>query len=417
MFNFLKKFGVLPILILLITFISPNQWSSTPIDSLFFVWSLCFFTICIVFYNKKKYFHPFNKGDYRMVGIYLMWVVICAIRGGFTAENYWEWKQCIAGTLALSMPLFVYVYSTPVILQKTLQVWIKIALPLFGLFFFWKLEPEGYTYYLGPILLLGCFLPVLPKKWMIILLLPLIIMIVSDLGARSQIIKAVATIMMGMSFLLYKYIPIRSLYLTHWICYIVPIVLLVLGINGTFNPFEALSEKGDGKYTQQKGLQEEDLTADTRTGIYEEVISSAVLNQYIWLGRTPARGNDSSLFGAFSAEELQTSKYERFENEICHANVFTWAGLVGLILYSFLYLKSSYLAIYKSNNVWMKLIGVNIAFRWTYGWVEDFNRFDIMSISLWMMIAMGFSEEFRRMDDYHFKDWINGNFRPLKSKG
>lgn len=155
---------------------------------------------------------------------------------------------------------------------------------------------------------------------------------------------------------------------------------------------------------------EEDLSADTRTFIYEEVISSAIRHNYIWFGRTPARGNDSMSFGSYSAENLKTGKYERHSNEVCHPNIFTWLGLVGVILYSLIYLKSSYLAVYKSNNIYIKILGVFIAFRWAYGWVEDFNRFDIMNISLWMMIAMGFSEQFRDMTDRDFKIWIRSIF-------
>ena len=115
-------------------------------------------------------------------------------------------------------------------------------------------------------------------------------------------------------------------------------------------------------------------------------------------------------FGSYSAENLKTGKYERHSNEVCHPNIFTWLGLVGVILYSLIYLKSSYLAVYKSNNIYIKILGVFIAFRWAYGWVEDFNRFDIMNISLWMMIAMGFSEQFRDMTDRDFKIWIRSIF-------
>ena len=60
-----------------------------------------------------------------------------------------------------------------------------------------------------------------------------------------------------------------------------------------------------------------------------------------------------------------------------------------MILYCLIYLQSSYLALYKSKNLFMKLIGVYIAFRFLFGWIEDFNRFDISNIALWMVIAMG----------------------------
>ena len=189
-----------------------------------------------------------------------------------------------------------------------------------------------------------------------------------------------------------------------------PVVLLFLGLTGTFNIFEGLSLKNEGKYEITRTVDgknvTDDLSADTRTFIYKEVISSAIKHDYVLWGRTPARGNDSVFFGRFSAEELGTGKFERHSNELCHTNVFTWLGLVGLILYSCIYLRSSYLAVFKSNSIYMKFLGCFIAFRWAYGWVEDFNRFDIMNVSLWMMIAMGISIRFRSMSNRDFYLWV-----------
>ena len=403
----LKKVGFLPILIIFITFISSNQWYSVQIGNEYTRWLVCFAIIVCILWNKSRYFLPANYKDYQIVGIYFAWMVIGVVRGCFVAENYYEWKQLIDGSMALSLPLCVYVFSIPYILQLTLRWWVKLALPAFGLFFL-ILSGDAYQYYLAPILLIGCFLPVIPKKWRIVVLSLLVIMAFIDFSARSQVIKAIIVLLVSIGYLMTKYFTITYIIkFVHRLCYIIPIILLVIGIMGIFNPFESLKEKNEGIYMQE----DEDLAEDTRTFLYEEVISSAVYNQYVWQGRTPARGNDSEWFGAFNADELQTGKYERFENEACHLNVFTWLGLIGIILYSLIYLRSSFLAVYKSNNTLMKLLGVFIAFRWAYGWVEDFNRLDIMNISLWMMIAMGFSETFRQMNNEQFKKWIVGVFK------
>jgi hypothetical protein len=192
------------------------------------------------------------------------------------------------------------------------------------------------------------------------------------------------------------------------------VVLLILGFTGIFNPFVDLSSN-EGKYVENKVVNgqkvEDDLSADTRTFIYAEVISSAIKHNYILWGRTPSRGNDSETFGAANAEDLKTGKYERYSNEVCFTNIFTWLGLVGLVIYSLIYLRSSYLAVYKSNSIYMKLLGVFISFRFLYGWVEDANSFQIMSISLWMMIAMGLSSDFRKMNNYDFKKWVYSIFK------
>ena len=114
-----------------------------------------------------------------------------------------------------------------------------------------------------------------------------------------------------------------------------------------------------------------------------------------------------------TAEELGTGKYERFMNEVCHPNVFTWLGLIGLIPWCLIYFTSSYLAINKSNNIYMRYVGIFIAFRFFLGWIEDVNNFNISGISVWIPIAMGLSEKFRSMDNQTFRQWLTACF-PFK---
>lgn len=231
-------------------------------------------------------------------------------------------------------------------------------------------------------------------------------------------IKAALSVLVAIGCYFHRLLTNRVIRLGHWLCYLLPIVLLALGLSGVFNPFENMEEENEGMYTEYEMVDgerhESDLASDTRTFIYVEVINSALDHNYVLFGRTPARGNDSLSFGAYNAEELKTGKYERHSNELCHLNIFTWTGLLGIILYSLIYLRSSWLAVYRSRNVYIKLLGCFIAFRWAYGWVEDFNRFDIMNISLWMIIAMGLSAEFRNMTDTEFVTYVKSLFRKSK---
>lgn len=391
------------ILTLLITILSGLEWSgfgNTTIN-----WIIDFIFIYTLFQYKKQ------SHSLVLINIYLIWLFIGTIRGIFIAENYWEWKQLITGFLSLSIPLFIYPFQSCSNTQIVLSYWKKYAIPLFVVFFFFL--PKGaYHFYLGPILLLTCLFPLLSKKWKIICGVLTLIMLVGDLGARSQVIKAAISILVAFGCYYKKYISNSILKIAHWSCYLLPLILLYLGFSGQFNIFENSSQ--NEKYTQQKVVNgqivEENLSADTRSFIYREVITSALHHNYVLWGRTPARGNDSVAFGSYNAEELKTGKYERHANELCHTNVFTWLGLIGVILYSFIYLRSSFLAVYKSNNFYIKILGCFIAFRWAYGWIEDFNRFDIMNISLWMIIAMGLSSQFRQMNDYEFKLWVKTIF-------
>ncbi|GGP01724.1 hypothetical protein GCM10010992_03250 [Cloacibacterium rupense] len=402
---------ILPFLILLNSLFSIDYWSTIPLGNTTLKWIINFSIIIIILIFKNKFFRPSNKKDYIIISIYFIWLIIGIIRGMFIAENYWEWKQLIDGSFILSLPVFVYIFNQPKVLQLVLKFWFRYALLLFIIWIFWTISEDAYHFYLGPVLAIACFFPILDKKWKIIFMVLIILMIISDFGARSQIIKAVVAILMSLAYFFGKYLSVKILKITHWFLYLLPIVLIGLGLSGVFNIFEDFSAIAEQSISSKKLSEKKSLevSTDTRTFIYVEVIESAIKNNYVVFGRTPARGNDSVYFGEAIAEDLKINKFERHNNEVCFPNVFTWLGIIGMLLYCFIYLKSSYLALYQSNSIFLKLIGVFISFHFLYGWIEDINRFDIANISLWMFIAMGFSEQFRKMNNQEFIGWIKSS--------
>ena len=415
----MNKFKIksLSLLIVVLTVFSVQPWLNVTVSTTSLSWILNFIIICITYsiknnINTRNNTSYIKRGDSQIINIYLIWLLLSSIRGGFIADNYWEYKQLIKGFQSSILPLFVFIFSIPNITGFVLKTWLKYALIIF-IFLIPFLGKDGYHFYLGPIFIIGCFLPLLSQKWKIIITSLLILMLTADLGARSQVIKSSIVLLIALGIYLKRFIPIKLLKTIHWMCYIIPIILLFLGISGIFNIFKDLSSN-KGKYIETKVVDgqvvESDLAADTRTFIYVEVIESAIKHNYVIWGRTPARGNDSATFGAYNAEELKTGKYERHANEVCHPNIFTWLGLIGMSLYSLIYLRSSYLAVYKSNNDYVKYLGCFIAFRWAYGWIEDGNTFAILSISLWMIIAMGISIKFRYMNNREFETWIKKIF-------
>lgn len=412
-----KRLKILSFSILAITIFSVQMWLKITVGNTFLFWIVNFFLIFLVlrFAIKQKLVlkkYCLSSTDISIISFYLGWLFFNTVRGGIIAENYWEWKQLINGFQSLSLPIFVFIFSVPFIFCKVLNYWFKYALIIF-LILLPFLGTDAYHFYLGPVFVIGCFLPIIPKKWKFIIGLLLVTMLWIDLGARSQVIKSAMVLLVSIGILFRKFISYRLIKLAHWVCYLSPVIFLFLGLSGTFNIFEGLASN-EGDYVETKVVDgqvvEEDLSADTRTFIYVEVIESALKHNYVLWGRTPARGNDSMTFGAYNAEILKTGKYERHANELCHPNVFTWLGLIGVVLYSLIYLRSSYLAVYRSNNIYIKFLGCFIAFRWAFGWIEDTISFNIMNIALWMMIAMGLSKQFRLMDNQTFKRWIKTVF-------
>jgi hypothetical protein len=330
----------------------------------------------------------------------------------FVAENYWEWKNLILTSMVLSIPLSIYISTNKGMVQKLISTWLKYALPLFFIFVF-IIYDDAIGRYLFPISFLFLFFPILNTKWKLILIFFIFIVLVADLSARSNVIKFLVPAILSSIYYIRFLTGKKIMETGRLFLMFLPMVLFALALSGIFNPFK-MDEyiKGDYAVTKNKeGEQKESsLTADTRTGLYVEVLESAVNNDYILFGRTPARGNDSILFGSFLSEDLNTGKMERFANEVSILNVFTWTGLVGVIFYFLVFFKASYLAINKSNNIFIKITGLYISFRWVYAWVEDFSRFDLSNIFLWISIGMCFSISFRSMSNKEFIIWVRGIF-------
>ena len=405
--------------VIIMSVFSVSQWWKLPISTPIASW------VCgayIIFFNfrllrKELVKHNVCGTDLWLSYAYFLWLAINTIRGAvyYTEDNYWIWKNLVNSVFCLSLPCWIYILTDIVLSHRILRSWMRYGMLLF-IPLMMLISRDAWHFYLSPLFFLGCFLFNLPKKWTLIIGVLLAAMCVINLGARSQVIISALTLVGGLVYKMRRIVPVFLLKIGHIACYVVAITLLYLGISGEFNVFEMASEDNQGKYQsmevdEEGELKEEDLSDDTRTFIYMEVISSAINHDYLWQGRTPARGNDSAAFGKEFAIEQKTGLWERHSNELLHLNVFTWLGLIGVLLYSFFYIRASFLALYRSRSFALKLLGCMVAFHWLYGWVEDINRFDINNFTIWLFISVCLSKQFRRMDDKDFLIWIRSIVR------
>ena len=373
-------------------------------------WWLINSLILYVFWLSKQYFSDKSDSqDMIVIQLLLIWYIFSIMRGIFIAENYWDWKGLIGSSMALLIPIVAYASSNKMVLQSILSTYIKYMLPLFIVFAF-LIAIGAYGVYLVPISFLLLFFPILTSRWKIIILLLALIVLVGDLGARSNVIKFAVPILLSLIFYFRKSLPKTLLEWARNLLFILPLILFYLAVTGVFNIFH-MEDYIEGDYvsvrTTSEGEKAEDsLTADTRTFLYVEVLSTARVYNSWWIGRSPARGNISKLFG----KDDMTGRGERLGNEVAILNIFTWTGIIGVVLNLIVYYRASYLAINHSNNIFSKIVGLFIAFRWLYAWVEDINYFTITTVFLWMMIGICFSKSFREMSDNEVAVWVRGIF-------
>lgn len=367
---------------------------------LFLSWGLNI--ILLIFFSRKCY-NELRKKEFKFVYLFVLWTIICILRGVFLINDYWSFKNLIGHSISLFIPSLCAAFVFPEINKRLLYPLLKYGILFFPIFYFLCRNSDGPSRYLSFIYLYIILITVLPNKWKIIILLLSLISIFYDIEARSGGIRILVAF--AISILVYiKHITCRLIKFLHPIIMIVPFILLYLGCFGVFNIFKIK------EYTTHTTKKQESLLVDTRSFLYEEVILSSINNNYYIFGRTPTKGYDSKYFVIdryFAKKNNIKNLNERGGCEVSILNIYNYLGIIGLLLYYLIFYTSSYLAIYKSNNMYIKLIGIFIIFRWLYGWVEDFNNFDINYIMIWFMIGMCYSVRFRKMNDYQFKKWIN----------
>lgn len=397
-------------LVLLTTVIQSLGWAFWKtglgvITSTYLSWGLILIILIIIISYWSHYSVCIRQNEKRL---YYFWLIICVIgiiRGSLIIDDYWTAKALIQSVFDLSLPLMVIVFSSKNISLFFIKRWLLIATPLFIISLIIG-GAQGATHFSYSIyLFLAFFISILPKKWALLVGFIIVYMLSFYITDRAQGLKAAISIAFAIIWKYRNYIYLPILHIVNWGIWIGTITLILLFTTGTYNIFSETSEKDKGKYTTEiikadGSINIEDVSADTRTNIYKSVIESAVNNDYIWFGRTPARGNDTPYFKGI------TGKYERLKNEVCFPNIFTWLGMIGMIVYILFYFQAFRLALYKSQNRTIKILACFISFHFFLGWIEDNNRWDNNNILIWMTISMCLSNEFRKMTNNDFKKWI-----------
>ncbi len=364
--------------------------------------------------------NPFNKPHLNAVSIFLGVIIITGIRSMLIAKGKEQWEFFLRYFTALLSFITVYYLDHPYIFKKINKYWFRIA-PLICLLWlpFMSSVGEALGYFLPLLLLYLLFIKVVPNKskWVILSLTFLIIFICLKEGARSHVLKFGIALLLGFSlYFKYKWFYLKMIKIGRNFTLFAPIILFILGVTNIFNIFK-MDEYIDGEFsygtTNAEGeYKEASLVADTRTFLYEESILSAIKNKTVLFGRSFARGYDSN-WEARRQEKagkiITTNEVDRI-SEVAVINIFTWMGLLGVFLYFLIFVKATSLAIYHSNNYYIKIVGLFLSFRWMYGWVEDFQRLDISTLTLWMLLAICFSKGFRKLSDHQIEKYMRSIF-------
>lgn len=397
--------------ILLISVYSVLQWSSlsmTVFNNTFCWW----FLQALILYN----FYKFREIKEKFLSLFLVYVVLSFLYGLYMAENYWHYKYLVRNFMIYLMPMSIYVFVYPSRVQSVLRVWFNNALILL-ICISPFIYSDAWGNYLTPFCLFALFYHLLPQKWRYLTILAFIVTFTLGWASRSCTIRFSAAFIIGVLFIWKnsRNVLLENIKKIYVVLSLIPFVFFILAITNVFNILNIDEEFGlSQKYEIFQSDKEANGSAlyDTRTLLYTEVLNSALQNNYIIQGHSLARGYDSIIFGDAVNEAMGNQlRGERPACETCILNVFTYMGVIGVILYMLVFYKSTFLAIYKSNNDYIKVIALYVLFRWIYSWIEELAFFNITYLMLWIMVAMCFSPYFRMMTNDEFKEWFKSIFK------
>ena len=408
--NLFKK--ILPLLWLLVAVQGASQWFRPSVIPTVVWWIV---DILLLLEFADDYFRSPRSGIL-WVRIFLLWVLVEAIRGLILSEGYWDYKALCENLFVFLLPLCAIRYGRTDTLKSDCWLLLLLIVPLFFLLQ-WNMTTEGVGRFFFIITFFLLFLPrINPVHRLFLYLILALIVLFSSLESRAMTLRIVCGLLLSLTLLNPSLLRLRSWFRVVGVLFLLtPIVLIILAQLNLFNVFD-LMERNEGKYIvvvddsendHPKGYS--DLMDDTRTFIYEETINSAVRSGYAIWGHSLARGYRSETFG-WSTDQTSGYRRERNNGEVGVLNVFTHMGLVGVILYFLLFATAGMTAINKANSPQMMVLGLWVCFRWLLSWLEEFTMFDLNNVLLWVEIGMCCSPAFLSMNRAAFSSFLNNCF-------
>lgn len=334
----------------------------------------------------------------------IIWNIISLLRGVLLATDYWDWKFLFFSSLSFSfIPMAFYLGKNLAIVKTIFKFVINYLFPFGFLLIPLTLisNDELYSRIMIPVGLFIIFIPYLKLKWKLLIVLVAATSILIVVGFRSNIIKiSFSVLLLVLCFGAY-YIHKNWLKLFHIALFSIPIVFFALAVTDRYNIFSEIGNE-DELYTINKSGDEENLMTDTRTFLYVEVLSS-LSNSGNWLFGESAIGSYQT---DWFYDEGGAMKGKRYGSEVGVLNNLMRNGIIGVVVYFLLLATVSYNAIQNSNNFLAKVLGLFIAFRWTYSFVEEFTHYDLNFYFFWIVMGLISSKQFRTMSDLEVKKFL-----------
>ena len=261
-----------------------------------------------------------------------------------------------------------------------------------------KWDAHGLTdvaHILYPISLLLLLTPYVSKKWRITMIAIALFSFFHDVSVRSNVLLLSFSAVLLILYLISKYnYQIRFRKITWIACFILPALFLFLGISGRYNFFAELISTN---INISSGSKDRAYMVDSRTAVYEDVFHSFDDAGSLILGNSPVSKIKTQM-------NIQDQEKGRNRTESGFLNILYFYGVIGILCYMCLSMYASHLAVFRSNNRLATLIGLYVAFKFLFIFIEE----PSITMTTYFAIGLCLNPEFRNMEEEEVKQILQG---------
>lgn len=368
--------------------------------SIFLIYISIFFLSKIALNSNWKKETPISIQ--RLIKIWFVVNIINFIRGFFLSQDYWDYKYLFFTALSFSFIFLVFFIGNNLKYVKTVFKFVLKYLFPFGFLLVpltLTTNEELYSRIMIPISLFILFIPFLKSKYKFLVIIVTFVSIFIVIGFRSNIIKIAFSVLLLVVY--YFNISYRWLRIMNLSLLVIPIILFSVAVTGVFNIFSDISNSKDYQITTNANTGET-LVGDTRTFLYVEVLKTINSTGNFLIGS----GSTGSYQSDYFYDSGGAINGKRYGSEVGILNILLRFGIIGVGVYFLIIFKVSFTAINNSSNQLSKILGLYIAFRWLFSFIEEFTQYDLNFYFFWLAVGLVSSNSFRAMNDKEIKQFF-----------
>jgi hypothetical protein len=329
----------------------------------------------------------------RIYDLLILWIFISYVRSMLNISGAREIKSFLLGDIT-GLSLFPILFFIVGINTKYFSLSNKLFAIYCALTFVISLIFINYFelqfFLLIPLFYIIVTYPLQSPKNRIFTFLIAVTVIITSVTNRAGVLRILISYLIVVIFYMVLKMKVNKklINVVLFLALIAPFYLLYQGINGK-DVFKMIL--GENK---EQGYRQENLRSDTRTFLYVDVFRDLEISKAFIFGKGINAGYASDSFETFNRTAV----------EVGFLQILLKCGIVGFLLYIILIVSAIFKALNKSENYFMKYLGLLLCGYVLMFFIENIIAFNLFNVIIWCVVGMCHSNELRALNDKEIKD-------------